>query len=278
MKGPAPGEDDDEDDEDDDDDSDDIAMPEGPPPGADDDDDSDDSDDMPLPDGPPPPKDPPPIHSSPYPPIPPFSAGPHPPFPPHDIPYFPQTAQPSFRPPRPYVSRDRAPNMVQDPLSDSPTQTYQAYQIGKHELPPKPISSSAVISSAPSAPSSAEANGSSLPVKPRPDPEAGTISAAPVLRDLRKEATAFVPRGVKRKKPVGGVTVNAAPGSGDVDEDGDSVRVKRAEQGGGLMGKLKGVLDASSGPTAAPGRNGANGSHGGDEEYQRFLDGLGDLA
>lgn len=94
------------------------------------------------------------------------------------------------------------------------------------------------------------------------------------MRDLRKEATAFVPRGVKRKQAAapGGVSVNAAPGGGVIDEDGDERRVKQKEEGGGLMGRLKGVLGNGSTPDPKAGTGGA------DDEYQKFLEGLGDIA
>jgi len=104
------------------------------------------------------------------------------------------------------------------------------------------------------------------------------------MRDLRKEATAFVPRGVKRKKAAapGGVSINATPGSGQVDEDGDE-RVVRRDEGGGLMGRLKGVFgDMPSGSPAqiATGtKAGATGAAVGEEdEYQKFLAGLGDIS
>jgi hypothetical protein len=103
------------------------------------------------------------------------------------------------------------------------------------------------------------------PVKPAAV-AAATISAEPVMRDLRKETTVFVPRNLKRKK--GTTNVVAAPGGGEVDEDGDERRKKR-DDGPGLMGKLQGVLGD------AP-RAGAGG--GGDDDYQEFLKGLGDLA
>lgn len=91
------------------------------------------------------------------------------------------------------------------------------------------------------------------------------------MRDLRKEATAFVPRGVKRKQAAapGGVTVNSAPGGGVIDEDGDERRVKQKEEGGGLMGRLQGVLGSTK---VEPGTK-----SGADDEYQKFLDGLGDI-
>ena len=108
------------------------------------------------------------------------------------------------------------------------------------------------------------------------------------MRDLRKEATAFVPRGVKRKKAAapGGVSINATPGSGEVDEDGDA-RVVRRNDGGGLMGRLKGVfgdMPSGSSPSvsAVPSTGGTGGAKkaaaGGEEdEYQKFLAGLGDI-
>jgi hypothetical protein len=96
-------------------------------------------------------------------------------------------------------------------------------------------------------------------------PASATISAAPQLRDLRKEATVFVPRGVNRKKAPGGLApINAAPQAGPVDAEGDSVRV-RAPASSGLMGKLSGVLGAESKSKPAD---------EGEDEYARFLEGL----
>jgi hypothetical protein len=131
--------------------------------------------------------------------------------------------------------------------------------MAKHDLPAKPNSDGVAADQPPVV---------SAPSVKTSEAQAGEISAAPVMRDLRKEATAFVPRGVKKRKP-GGFSVNAAPGSGEVDADGDKVRVKQVEEGGGLLGKLAGVL----GPQQPSTSNG-----GDDDEYQKFLDGLGDLA
>lgn len=111
------------------------------------------------------------------------------------------------------------------------------------------------------------------------------MTAAPQLRDLRKEAVAFVPRGVKRKAGgAGGAAgsggagasmgrINATPGAGQVDEDGDEIRVKRQE-GPGLLGVLKGVL--GDGRTGGPGAG--QGGAKGEDDYQKFLDGLNDLS
>ncbi|WWD17249.1 hypothetical protein CI109_101687 [Kwoniella shandongensis] len=270
-----------EEDEDDEEDSDDeIVMPEGPPPksASDSEDDSDDSDDIPLPEGPPPPRAlPPPVPTGPRAGVP-MPMG----FPPRPPPFFPSSGMampmgmnmggPShFRPPipRPHpppggrmnVPHNRPPANVQDPLSDAPTQTYQGYRMGQqHALPARPP--------APGAISAAPTTVSAGPSKP--PPEAATISAAPVLRDLRKEATVFVPRGVKKRKGPGGGPINAAPGAGEIDEDGDE-RKNRTSGGGGLLGKLEGVLGGVK--TAAPQSGG-----GADDDYQKFLEGLGDLA
>ena len=93
------------------------------------------------------------------------------------------------------------------------------------------------------------------------------------MRDLRKEATAFVPRGVKRKQAQapGGVNVNAAPGRGQVDEDGDERRVVEKEEGGGLMGRLRGVIGDTGGGVK-------NGKKSEDDEYQKFLAGLDEIS
>ncbi|ORX36597.1 hypothetical protein BD324DRAFT_455163 [Kockovaella imperatae] len=275
---PEIGADDSEDDSEEEDSDDEIVLPAGPPPGQDDSD-SDDSDDIPLPSGPPPPR----VNAPGLPsqlPIP-FAGPPismgfgvSPPFPPQTG-FRPEPPAPSF----PHNARHRPPPNVQDPLSDGPTQTYQGYRMAKHDLPARPSdpagpssSSAGIISSAPQiniaaagqSKESASANAGS-----------GEISAAPVMRDLRKEATAFVPRGVKRKKEIGGMTVNAAPGSGMLDADGDEIRVKREEVGGGLLGKLKGVLSNGQQSSVSPPKSKTNARV--DDDYQKFLDGLGDL-
>ena len=267
-----------------------IVMPEGPPPGmngADSDDDSDgsdNSDEIPLPDGPPPSQagpsrqPPPPLVGPPLH----FSngvlPGAVPMMPPHMAPpapmygYQPQYMPPPgpsmpFRPPRPPNRQngphDRPPPTMQDPLSDAPSQTYQGYRMAKHEtheLPPKP---DAIVASDPKSANGAGETKDSKPI----DSSAGTISAAPQLRDLRKEATAFVPRGIKKRRPGDAPTVNAAPSAGEVDEAGDLIKRRRPD-GPGLMGKLQGVLAANAAVEKV---------NKGDDDYQEFLAGLGDL-
>lgn len=135
-------------------------------------------------------------------------------------------------------------------------------------LPPRPTTSF----SAPIRPPPSDSTG--------PGTGAGEITAAPVLRDLRKETTVFVPRNLKKKGASSslagsggsGGRINAAPGAGTIDEEGDEVVVRKTD--GGLMGKLKGVLGSEVG--SAVGGGGAKASA--DEDYERFLAGLGDIS
>lgn len=272
-------------------------MPDGRPPGEDSDEDSDDSDDIPLPEGPPPGSAPPlppprPIPTGPsympgpshfpIPPRPPVPTGPPAPWgwgdelaPTFQPGYIPPTTK-SRQPPSHSSLPPRPPPTLQDPLSDTPTQFFQGHRL-QHNLPPRPPPAPSDTTSNP--PSAVAAATSPVPSKPadstsKPvDYTAAAISAAPVMRDLRKEATIFVPRGVKRKQAAapGGVNVNAAPGRGEIDEDGHERRVKvKEEEGGGLMGRLKGVIGDGASKPVRPKADG-------DDEYQKFLEGLGDL-
>ncbi|KAK4047542.1 hypothetical protein OIV83_005329 [Microbotryomycetes sp. JL201] len=207
------------DEEDEEDDDEDIPLPEGPPPAPNDDDsdaESEESDDIPMPEGPPPPTARLPTSASSRVQIARPSTEPsgsmsnhrHQPYPPHGQRGGPrQFAQqqqqylPHGLPPRP------PPGAIQDPLSDEPHKTFQGHQ---HERwnqrqqqqdpsmaappssappppPPPPPSSLSSVSTGPFAPVGASAPGA-------------TISAAPVLRDLKAEATAFVPTHLKKKK------------------------------------------------------------------------------
>jgi hypothetical protein len=88
---------------------------------------------------------------------------------------------------------------MQDPLSSVPHKTFQAHKATQQASKPHP----------------------SLPAKPAAATAAlnATVEAAPELRDFKKEATAFVPAAVKRKKAGTGVghtpAINAAPSVGD---------------------------------------------------------------
>ncbi|TXT04057.1 uncharacterized protein COLE_07754 [Cutaneotrichosporon oleaginosum] len=215
----------DDSDSDDSDSDSDIVMPDGPRPDesdADSDsDDSDDSDDIPLPAGPPPRPVRPPFRP---PPRPPRTGWGH---------LMPGAAQPG------------APGAPARPVRPPPP----SFPVRPSSLPPRP----------PSLPAKPGTVSGPRPAAPAAAPAAATISAAPQLRDLRKEVTVFVPRAARKRAP-GGVTVNATPGAGVVDADGDSVRVRAARPG--LMDKLGRVLGDEEKKDQT------------EEEYERFLAGL----
>ncbi|KAL0068545.1 hypothetical protein AAF712_004260 [Marasmius tenuissimus] len=143
------------------------------------------------------------------PPPPPGAPSGFPPFPPplpsgfnHPVP------PPGFQPQAPpgFYPRQMSGSAIQDPLSSVPHQTYQARRASK--LSPHP----------------------SLPARPNTDAggsahtqsitsSSATVSAAPELRDFKKEATAFVPTALKRKRAAGTSRVNAAPGVEAADGD-----------------------------------------------------------
>ncbi|CAE6514874.1 unnamed protein product [Rhizoctonia solani] len=281
---------------------DDIVLPAGPPPSgtkqqtSDSESDSEDSDDdIPMPPGPPPSKSIPPLPKGPPPVGPPFPpAAPYgtifPPFPPNAPPYaqvqpyvpppppgFPTTAYPAyplpFAQPLPYPqqmvgrepkSRDRqlaeAVRVVQDPLSNIPHVTYQAHQVQRHQ-PPAPLLAGA-------SPSTTLQHG--LPPKPGGAQTAAsaTISAEPELRDLKKEATAFLPTSMRRANKKGpnvntpsGLQINAAPNEGG-DQSGPSAEPRKD-----LMSVLGNQLRAADKP--APGTNTKAGQ--GKDDYEKFL-------
>ncbi|GJE87689.1 Wbp11 and NpwBP domain-containing protein [Phanerochaete sordida] len=281
---------------------DDIVMPEGPPPGVEEDSD----DDIPLPDGPPPGMEAPPLPPLPppttlpnmpmipgppplppppagfpgappyaYPPPPPPPPGFHigaPGIPPPPPPGFapspayssippppgvpPGFASPHFPPPPPgfFPHRMQSTSSMQDPLSGVPHQTFQAHRATKAahpSLPPKPVLA------APTGPISA----------------AAVVSAEPELRDFKKEATAFVPTTLKRKKAAGASSskINAAP-SVDGGADSDPTVTPRPD----LLGTLKAQLGAGSAlstgeevklQTAAKPK----------DDYQKFMEEMGDI-
>lgn len=121
------------------------------------------------------------------------------------------------------------------------------------------------------------------------------ISAAPQLRDLRKEAAVFVPRAMKKKKPTaatGAQVITAAPAVSSAPDDG-AVHDARSTSGmtthvnehtptaplsvpaynpaaaaGGLLSKLSGVLGT---PAAAPAKTEK------EDDYKAFLAGLDSL-
>lgn len=95
---------------------------------------------------------------------------------------------------------------MQDPLSSVPHQTFQAHRANRIALPLHP-----------SLPQNPNLTAHPPPSTRNPstaDVAAATVFAAPQLRDLKKEATAFMPSSIKRKKAGGSVgtsRINAAP-------------------------------------------------------------------
>ncbi|KAF8628233.1 hypothetical protein AX15_004010 [Amanita polypyramis BW_CC] len=119
---------------------------------------------------------------------------------PHVFPNFPPTGVPA--PPHGFFHhRNQSSSSMQDPLSSIPHTTYRAHQAHRTSLPLHP----------------------SLPEKPVV--AAATVSAEPQLRDLKKEATAFVPTALKRKRPAApaapSTKVDAAPALSSTGEQED---------------------------------------------------------
>lgn len=113
-----------------------------------------------------------------------------------------------------------------------------------------------------------------MPSKPGPPPAAtagsaaaaaATISAAPELRDFKKEATAFMPASMRRKKGAEGARgappVNAAPGA--VPMEGSP----RPD----LLGTLKDQLGMAQTPVVQEKVKGKK------DDYAKFVDEMGDL-
>ena len=103
---------------------------------------------------------------------------------------------------------------------------------------------------------------------------AATVVAAPELRDLKKEATSFVPSAVKRKKAAAanaGSKLNAAPGLSSaaplVDDDGDTTEVgpARPDLVSALMTQF-GPAPPKPAPKTQP-----------KSDYDKFVEEMGDV-
>lgn len=255
-------------------DDDDVIMPEGPPPKPEDAVDSDD--DIPMPEGPPPGQELPEQGTSDEvpvnPPLPPMlpppmlhdfgPSTPFPPFPPTGFPGY--MAPPGVPPPPPnfampppppgfFPRRQQSTATLQDPLSSIPHQTFQGHR-AQVLAPPHP----------------------SLPPKPRPEASPSAIvSAEPQLRDLKKEATSFVPTSLKRKKVASASAsgrINAAPGVGDVVEGEVSARPD-------LLSALKGQFGPAptNNPPAAPSSKGKSAATKTKDDYEKFVEEMGGI-
>ncbi|KIM32318.1 hypothetical protein M408DRAFT_20631 [Serendipita vermifera MAFF 305830] len=183
---------------------------------------------------------------------------------------------PNFPPSFPVAPSGRDVHITQhvDPLSipgSTISQPYQAYQHQQQRHPqnrPGPSSLPPAPSSLPKRPT-ATASTSKAPLALDDTSGVATIFAAPELRDLKKEATAFVPRGIRQKTQV--QAVPAAPSASGKDEEdeedeGDE-EIKRPD----LMATLAkagitGVASANSN-SAKAGVNDVT-----EDEYDRFME------
>ncbi|KXN88937.1 Protein saf1 [Leucoagaricus sp. SymC.cos] len=288
-----------------------LSLPSGPPPGFEL---VESDDEIFLPEGSPPAKDglpqpptllqqppniaPPPPFPLPHvpvgnaPPLPPFpptipGAVPPPPpppgfppvaaiFPPPGAPFQPGMTfapPPGFTAPLPppppgFFPRNQSVSSMQDPLSSIPHTTYQAHR----------ASQNAARSTLPRNPS--------LPPKPTAAAELAnaTVAAAPQLRDFKKEATAFVPSSLKRKKAgttIGpGSKVNAAPSLGplEVENEGgerdseSSVTEGRPDLVGILKTQFGTAPPVSGQPTEAKKASAKK-----NDDYAKFMEEMSDI-
>ena len=149
---------------------------------------------------------------------------------------------------------------MQDPLSSVPHESFQDYRarrLAHASLPPNPTLATNPDASASTA--------------------AATVSAGPQLRDLKKEATAFIPTAL-RKKGAGTASrpapkVNAAPSIGpDTSSSEPMVGLERPD----LLGTLKHQFGSSSGTSGGTKVDSKAGSKPKDD-YQKFVEEMGDL-
>jgi hypothetical protein len=157
------------------------------------------------------------------------------------------SANPMPPPPPGFFSRRQQAGPHQDPLSSVPHQNVQA--------PPRP-------SSLPPRPSAATTISA-----------AATVSAAPELRDFKKEATSFVPAALKRKKPgaASSSRVNAAPSFTDSSAGDRPVESVKPD----LVGTLKEQFGAAPTRPEAPAKT--EKGKGSKDDYAKFKEDLGDI-
>jgi hypothetical protein len=190
---------------------------------------------------------------------------PHPPFPPPPPGFFPR--------------RHQSASVMQDPLSSIPHQTFQAHRENRAAPPPSPHPS------LPPNPTLAAPSSATPARQPTAaDVAAATVFAAPQLRDLKKEATAFMPSSLKRKKAGGAVAgsskINAAPNLGpssDETQSESAVGPARPD----LLSALKdqfGSAPAVPAPTNSRGNKAApSAAPKGKDDYAKFVEEMGDI-
>ncbi|ESK92139.1 proline-rich family protein [Moniliophthora roreri MCA 2997] len=173
-----------------------------------------------------------------------------PPFPPQAFQMLPGMPAP----PPGFYPRQKSASAMQDPLSSMPHQTYQAHRANKLAGHP------------------------SLPA--RPTAAAATISAEPELRDFKKEATAFVPTTLKRKKTQGPASrVNAAPGVEPESTDANDAAVGPARPD--LLSTIQNQFGLPpSGTTSEPSgkkRKVEESKLKKKDDYEKFMEEMGDI-
>ena len=125
-------------------------------------------------------------------------------------------------------------------------------------LPPKPTSNT-------STPPKSQASEAEL--------AAATVFAAPQLRDFKKEATAFVPTTVKRKKAAAASTpssgVNAAPSLGELANDAE----KNVDARPDLLSTLRNQFGPAPGSSTKQDKVDSKRK----DDYDRFVEEMGDI-
>jgi hypothetical protein len=192
--------------------------------------------------------------------------------PPFGFPNFPPNFPPNTAPSHPQAFRG-PPSHAFDPMAlptfSGPPRS-QVHQSLPHR-PPQPQ---------PPAPSSSSSG--SLAIDDRSS--VATVSAAPELRDFKKEATSFVPRGIRQKASAKDNTgVNAAPNMGEVDveqpQEAPRPDLLKALAAVGITGRSAAVAapvpEEKQPPPISKVPQGANKDQ--QHEYNKFMADIGDL-
>lgn len=188
---------------------------------------------------------------------------------------------PGAIPPPPFGFPNFPPNF---PSSASPTP--RGFR-GPHAQPFDPLALPTV-----SGPPSRSQVHPSLPKRPPPpssntlalddNSSAATVSAAPELRDFKKEAMSFVPRGIRHKAlDKGNTGVNAAPSTEDADteiQDAPRPDLMKTLAAAGITGRAPATApeEKQTVPqtTSKPSKGGNKDQQ---DEYERFMADIGDL-
>uniref|UniRef100_A0A8H7Y568 Wbp11/ELF5/Saf1 N-terminal domain-containing protein n=1 Tax=Psilocybe cubensis TaxID=181762 RepID=A0A8H7Y568_PSICU len=184
------------------------------------------------------------------------------------IPPFPPNAFPP--PPPKFLPRNQSASAMQDPLSSVPHQTFQAHRASQLAPPHPSLPANPNPKATPTLPPNP-----SLPPRPTAAAElaAATVFSAPQLRDFKKEATAFVPTAVKRKKAPAGSSskVNAAPvinSSAPLVEDSGDAETSPARPD--LVNALKNQFGPAPPKPTTPMKSAKS-------DYDKFVEEMGDI-